>query len=198
MLKIKLFSNYYNVLEKVSLLVVMDHLQQKYSIFLKVSLKMFLLGEKVEGEKRISAQGSSVKGSSQQSSTPGPKVKGGGPLFSGWAHLLWGGGVGKRYYTPILETLALTSQEYPLPPTSPPNGLSQGRLCVGDWCVETTTVSPKDTVSLCSALLIDQTQMAIHTVSHQYTLLRVKLCVTDTGRSNVQILQCCVQKLYVK
>ena len=55
----------------------MYHLQQKYSIFLKVQLKMFLSGKKVEGEK------SSVKGSSQQSSIPGPKVKGGGPLFSG-------------------------------------------------------------------------------------------------------------------
>ena len=39
----------------------------------------------------MSAEGSSVKGSSQQSETSGPKVKGGGPLFSGLAHLLWGG-----------------------------------------------------------------------------------------------------------
>ena len=53
---------------------------------------MFLSGEKVEGEKCISAQDSSVKGSSQQSSTPGPKVKGGGPYFQAGAHLLWGGG----------------------------------------------------------------------------------------------------------
>ena len=60
---------------------------------------MFLSGEKVEGEKCISAQGSSVKGSSQQGSTSGPKVKGGGPLFSGQGPLIMRGGVGKRYYT---------------------------------------------------------------------------------------------------
>ena len=52
---------------------------------------MFLSGEKVEGEKCISAQGSSVKGSSQQSSTPGPKVKGEGPLFSGQGPFIMGG-----------------------------------------------------------------------------------------------------------
>ena len=52
---------------------------------------MFLWGEKVEGEKYISAQGSSTKGSSQQSSTSGPKVKGGGPLFSGRGPLIMGG-----------------------------------------------------------------------------------------------------------
>ena len=52
---------------------------------------MFLSGEKLEGEKCISAQGSSVKGSSQQSSTFGPKVKGGGPLFSGQGPLIMGG-----------------------------------------------------------------------------------------------------------
>ena len=52
---------------------------------------MFLSGEKVDGEKCISAQGSSVKGSSQQSSTPGPKVKGGGPLFSGQGPFFTGG-----------------------------------------------------------------------------------------------------------
>ena len=46
----------------------------------------------------MSAQGSSVKGSSQQSSTSVPKVKGGGPLFSGRGPLIMGG-VGKRYYT---------------------------------------------------------------------------------------------------
>ena len=52
---------------------------------------MFLWGEKVEGEKYISAQGSGVKGSSQQGSTSGPKVKGGGPLFSGQGQLIMGG-----------------------------------------------------------------------------------------------------------
>ena len=60
---------------------------------------MFLWWEKVEGEKCISVQGSSVKGSSQQSSTSGPKVKGGAHYFQAGAHLLWGEGVGKRYYT---------------------------------------------------------------------------------------------------
>ena len=52
---------------------------------------MFLSGDKVEGEKCISAQGSSVKGSSQQSSTSGPKVKGGAHYFQTMAHLLWEG-----------------------------------------------------------------------------------------------------------
>ena len=52
---------------------------------------MFLWGENVEGEKCMSAEGSSVKGSSQQSSTSGPRVKGGGPLFSGWGPLIMGG-----------------------------------------------------------------------------------------------------------
>ena len=36
----------------------------------------------------MSAEGSSVKGSSQQSSTCFLKVKGGGPLFSGWGPLI--------------------------------------------------------------------------------------------------------------
>ena len=53
---------------------------------------MFLWRENVEGEKYISAEGSSVKGSSQQSSTTGPEVKGGGPLFSGRGPLIMGGG----------------------------------------------------------------------------------------------------------
>ena len=52
---------------------------------------MFLSREKVEGERCMSAEGSSVKGSSQQSSTSGPKVKGGGPLFSGPGPLIMGG-----------------------------------------------------------------------------------------------------------
>ena len=52
---------------------------------------MFLSREKVEGERCMSAEGSSVKGSSQQGSTSGPKVKGGGPLFSGPGPLIKGG-----------------------------------------------------------------------------------------------------------
>ena len=65
---------------------------------------MFLSGEKVEGAKCISAQGSSVKGSSQQSSF-GPKFKGGARYFQAGAHLLWG--VGKRYYTGSLLFLVM-------------------------------------------------------------------------------------------
>ena len=41
----------------------------------------------------MSAEDSSVKGSSQQSSTSGPKVKGGGTLFSGRGPLILGGGL---------------------------------------------------------------------------------------------------------
>ena len=52
---------------------------------------MFLLGEKIKGERCMSVEGSSVKGSSQQSSTSFPKVKGGGPLFSGLGPLIIGG-----------------------------------------------------------------------------------------------------------
>ena len=51
---------------------------------------MFLLVEKIEGERCMPAEGSSVKGSSQQSSTSFPKVKGGGPLFSGLGPLFSG------------------------------------------------------------------------------------------------------------
>ena len=39
----------------------------------------------------MSAEGSSVKGSSQQSSTSFPNVKGGSPLFSGRGPLITGG-----------------------------------------------------------------------------------------------------------
>ena len=38
----------------------------------------------------MSAEDSNVNGSSQQSSTSGPKVKGGGPLFSGRGPLITG------------------------------------------------------------------------------------------------------------
>ena len=51
---------------------------------------MFLLGEKIEGERCMSAEGT-LKDSSQQSSTSFPKVKGGGPLFSGPGPLITGG-----------------------------------------------------------------------------------------------------------
>ena len=62
---------------------------------------MFLLGEKIEGERCMSAEGSSVKGSSQQSSTSFPKVKGGGPLFSGPGLLITGGLVNDT--TPVIR-----------------------------------------------------------------------------------------------
>ena len=52
---------------------------------------MFLSREKIEGERYMSAEGSSVKGSGQQSSTSFPKVKGGGPLVSGPGPLITGG-----------------------------------------------------------------------------------------------------------
>ena len=42
---------------------------------------MLLTGEKVEGERCMSAEGSSVKGSDQQSSTSGPKVRKGAHYF---------------------------------------------------------------------------------------------------------------------
>ena len=54
---------------------------------------MFLSGEKIKGERCMSAEGSSVKGSSQQSSISFPKVKGGGPLFSGPGSHITGGGL---------------------------------------------------------------------------------------------------------
>ena len=68
MLKLKLFSNYYIIL-----------------------YYRFLSGEKIELERCMSAEGSSVKGNSQQSSTSFPKVKGGGPLLSGRGPLITGG-----------------------------------------------------------------------------------------------------------
>ena len=52
---------------------------------------MFLSGEKIKGERCVSAEGSSLKNSSQQSSTSFPRVKGGGPLFSGPSPLITGG-----------------------------------------------------------------------------------------------------------
>ena len=64
---------------------------------------MFLSREKLEGERCMSAEGSSVKGSSQQSSTSFPKVKGGGPLFSGPGLLITGGLVNDT--TPALVIL---------------------------------------------------------------------------------------------
>ena len=52
---------------------------------------MFLSREKIEGGRCMSAEDSSVKGSIQQSSTSGPKVKGGRPLFPGLGPLITGG-----------------------------------------------------------------------------------------------------------
>ena len=69
---------------------------------------MFLSGEKVEGERCMSADSSSVKGSSQQSSTSGPKAKGGGPLFSGPGPgpLIMGGGL-VNDTTPVSDPVSL-------------------------------------------------------------------------------------------
>ena len=53
---------------------------------------MFLRGEKVEGERCMSAEGLSVKGSSNQSWTSDPQLLVGGPLFSGPGPLIMGGG----------------------------------------------------------------------------------------------------------
>ena len=64
---------------------------------------MFLLGEEIKGERLMSAEGSSVKGSNQQSSTSFPNVKGGGPLFSGPGPLITGGLVNDT--TPAMGTL---------------------------------------------------------------------------------------------
>ena len=91
MLKVKLFSNYYNFLEKVSLLVNYVSFETKlFNICKSLIENVSVRGEATRG-KCISAHGSSVKGSSQQSSTSGPKVKGGSPLFSGWGPLIMGG-----------------------------------------------------------------------------------------------------------
>ena len=63
---------------------------------------MFLSGEKIEGKRCMSAEGSSVEGSSPQSWTSFPKVKGGGHYFQVSAHLLREGGGGKWYYTGVV------------------------------------------------------------------------------------------------
>ena len=73
---------------------------------------MFLSGEKIKGERYMSAEGSSVKGSSQQSSTSFPKVKGGGPLFSGPGPLITGGLVNDT--TPVIYTHKLETKVPPL------------------------------------------------------------------------------------
>ena len=73
---------------------------------------MFLSREKIEGERCMTAEGSSVKGSSQQSSTSFPKVKGGGPLFSGPGPLITRG-VGKRYYTRNLNNFTIRTKISP-------------------------------------------------------------------------------------
>ena len=88
MLKLKLFSNYYIFLEKVSLLV--NYVSFGTKIF--NICKSLIENVSVKGEDRrkrcMLAQGSSVKDSSQQSSTSFRKVKGGGLLFSGLGRLI--------------------------------------------------------------------------------------------------------------
>ena len=64
---------------------------------------MFLWGEKVGGERCMSAEGLSVKGSSQQSWTSHPKLKGGGALFSGPGPLIMGRGGLVQDTTPAFD-----------------------------------------------------------------------------------------------
>ena len=72
---------------------------------------MFLSREKIEGGRCMSAEDSNVKGSSQQSSTSFPKVKGGGPLFSGPGPLITGE-IGKRYYTGFYTESCYTQSSF--------------------------------------------------------------------------------------
>ena len=71
-------------------------------------------GEREEGQRCMSAEGSSVKGSTGQSWTSGPKVKGQGPLFplfSGLGH--WVGGL-KNDTTPGFGQLSAISDAAPI------------------------------------------------------------------------------------
>ena len=58
---------------------------------------------------------------------------------------------GPEYPLPRLElimgNLETLVQDTPLPRPPPEIGTSRGGICVEDWCVETTAVSPDDTVS---------------------------------------------------
>ena len=91
MLKVKLLSNYYNFLEKVSLLVnYVSFVTKIFNIFKSLIENVSVKGEGRRGKVHISS-GLNFKGSSQQSSTSSPKVKGGGPLFSGQGPLIMGG-----------------------------------------------------------------------------------------------------------
>ena len=89
--EIKIILQFLYFLEKVSLLV--NHVSFGTKIF--NNFKSLIENVSVKGEDRrercMTAEGSSVKGSSQQSSTSFPKVKGGGPLFSGPGPLITGG-----------------------------------------------------------------------------------------------------------
>ena len=61
-----------------------------FNIFKSLIQNVSIRGED-RRERCMSAEGSSVKGSSQQSSTSFPKVKGRSPLFSGQGPLITGG-----------------------------------------------------------------------------------------------------------
>ena len=111
MSKVKLFSNYYKFLDKVPLLVNYVSFATKiFDIFTSLIKNVSVRGKGRRG-RCMSAEGSSVKGSSQQSSTSGPKVKGGGPLFSGLGPLIMGG-IGKRYYTGHLWEIRGNLRDY--------------------------------------------------------------------------------------
>ena len=73
-------------------------------IFFTSLIKNVSVREK--GRRGMSAEGSSVKGSSQQSFTSIPKVKGGGPLFSGPGPLIIGGLVNDTAFFTILQGTA--------------------------------------------------------------------------------------------
>ena len=53
-----------------------------------------------------------------------------------------------RLELPVEDLETLVQNNPPPPPPLPKIRTSHGGLCVRDWCVETTAVSPEDTVSL--------------------------------------------------
>ena len=107
MSNVKLFSNYYNFLDKVPLLVNYVSFATKIFNIFKSLVKNVSVRGKIEGERCMSAEGSSVKGSSQQSPTSGPSLREGAHCFQAQAHLLWG--VGKQYYTGYIMSLPVWS-----------------------------------------------------------------------------------------
>ena len=92
-------------MEELPLLInYMSYARKKFNQFFKIHLKIFFLRvEKREGEMVPYAEGSSIKGSSQQSWTSPLSLREDAHLKCyKWAgvKLNGGAGVGKRYYTP--------------------------------------------------------------------------------------------------